>query len=81
MTSANASMTSSMITATLKASTPSVKAEAMMSTITTTTLPTTTDLISEGEQIGKEESFQAYRAMFIAVLCLLAIAFCLCFIS
>jgi hypothetical protein len=81
MTLANASMTSLIITATLKPSTASVKAEAMMSTITPTTLPTTSDLISEGEHIGNEESFQAYRAMFIAVLCLLAIAFCLCFIS
>ena len=81
MTSGNASMTSSMIKATLKPSTASVKAEAMMSTVTPTTLPPASNLISEGEQIGKEESFQAYRAMFIAVLCLLAIAFCLCFIS
>ena len=81
MTSGNASMTSSMIKATLKPSTASVKAEAMMSTVTPTTLPPPSNLISEGEQIGKEESFQAYRAMFIAVLCLLAIAFCLCFIS
>ena len=81
MTSANASMTSSMIKATLKPSTASVKAEAMMSTVTSTTLPPASNLISEGEQIGKEESFQAYRAMFIAVLCLLAIGFCLCFIS
>ena len=81
MTSENASMTSSMIKATLKPSTASVKAEAMMSTVTPTTLPPPSNLISEGEQIGKEESFQAYRAMFIAVLCLLAIAFCLCFIS
>lgn len=81
MTSANASMTSLMIKATLKPSKASVKAEAMMSTVTPTTLPPASNLISEGEQIGKEESFQAYRAMFIAVLCLLAIAFCLCFIS
>ena len=86
MTSANASITSSMITATLKSSTlkplmASVKAEAMMSTTTPATLSIASDLISEGEQIGKEKSFQAYRAMFIAVLCLLAIAFCLCFIS
>ena len=78
MTSANASMTSSIIKAALK---PSTKYEAMMSTVTPTTLPPPSNLISEGEQIGKEESFQAYRAMFIAVLCLLAIAFCLCFIS
>ena len=81
MTSANETMTSSMIKATLKPSTASVKAEAMMSTVTPTTLPPASNLISEGEQIGKEESFQAYRAMFIAVICLLAIAFCLCFIS
>ena len=86
MTSANESITSSMITATLKSSTlkplmASVKAEAMMSTTTPATLSIASDLISEGEQIGKEKSFQAYRAMFIAVLCLLAIAFCLCFIS
>ena len=81
MTSANASITSSMITVTLKPSMASVKAEAMMSTTTPTTLSTASDLINEGEQIGKKKSFQAYRAMFIAVLCLLAIAFCLCFIS
>ena len=82
MTSANASITYSMITATLKPSTlKPLTAEAMMSTTKPTTLSTTSDLISEGEKIGKEKSFQAYRAMFIAVLCLLAIAFCLCFIS